>query len=293
MDVPDATLQIATVGLGDILESTVPNVVPEKLSGKKIQTYGNKDITFSVNHSDRRLCNVPHTQARALLGEVTKRNLYEEVGKEMVVGQPINLLDMGAEFYNAFAHIGSGQAVCAEKTVDGITSSVDVHGTKECILNCPLNTSFVASALAWKSDAATPDKTSSVLVSVPLKTREKALLELIAQETMPVHVMSKEELTYAMTEMGHFVNVGFQLGKFSGMDYTGSQLDSEGKIALLFMVRMTKDGAAKEEYFQSETGGKAVVQAKLQKALPDAKLRVNEIETGLFTVQVVVDVEKK
>ena len=39
-------------------------------------------------------------------------------------------------------------------------------------------------------------------------------------------------------------------------------------------------------------GARSVVEGKLKQVLPDAHVRVKEIETGLFSVQVVVDAEK-
>ena len=95
-----------------------------------------------------------------------------------------------------------------------------------------------------------------------------------------------------MEKTGHFVNLGFVGGEFVGTDYTGGRLDSDKKIALHLVIRLSEVGAGLPEYWNSAAGARAVVESKLKEVLPDARVRVKEIETGLFSAQVVVDAEK-
>ena len=90
----------------------------------------------------------------------------------------------------------------------------------------------------------------------------------------------------------HFVNLGFVGGEFVGTDCTGGRLDSDKKIALYLITRLSEVGAGLPEYWNSAVGARSVVEGKLKQVLTDAHVLVKEIETGLFSVQVVVDAEK-
>jgi hypothetical protein len=208
-----------------------------------------------------------------------------------IVAQPQNLCKLGPRFYNVFCHIGAGQCISGEKSENLVTRSIDAHSTEaEVHRACPQNVGFSASTIAWEESLASP-KTTSTVISRPLEDKEKKLLEMIAEETMPVHIMTEDELSFAIEKTGHFENVGFVNGEFFGTDYTGKHLDSDKKVAVHFVVRLSEFGTASPEIWNSPAGARCVVESKVKERLPDARVRVKEVETGLFSVQVVVDAE--
>jgi hypothetical protein len=282
--------QLKEVDIDGVLESTVTNF--RKRVCTHPQDLADKTVEVAVSGVKGRLCRVPHARARVAIGEAATNSLAKKLAAELMIAQPQDLAMLGRNFYNVFAHIGASQFVSAEfaeglvtKTIDARSAEVQIHK------NCPANVSFSASTLAWDA-SPTSTKTTSVALSAPLAEHEKMMLDAIVEETAPVHVMTQDELSYAMEKTGHFVNLGFVGGEFVGTDYTGGRLDSDKKIALHLVIRLSEVGAGLPEYWNSAAGARAVVESKLKEVLPDARVRVKEIETGLFSAQVVVDAEK-
>ena len=280
--------QLVEVDLGGVLESTVPNFRPDV--GSRI--LADKSVEVKVSGVHGHLGRVPHAQARAALGDAATNTVGKALLAELKVAQPRNLVEMGRSFYNVFAHIGAKQLVSAEYSQGLVTKTIDASSAQKQIHNnCPANVTFSASTLAWDA-SPTSTTTTSVALKAALAPQEKMLLDAIVEETAPVHVMTADELAFGMEETGHFVNVGFVNGEFVGTDYTGGRLDSDKKIALHLILRLSEFGAGLPEYWNSAAGARAVVESKLQKTLPDARVRVKEIETGLFSAQVVVAAEQ-
>jgi len=277
-------IEVATDG---ILESTVPNY-REKADDRRL---ADKSVVVTVGGVHGRLTRVSHAVARGAIGEAATKKLMSSLAGELLIAQPQNLKTLAHSFYNAFAHIGSGQCVSAEFSEGLITKTIDSRAAEAQIHNnCPANVSFSASTLAWDA-SATATKTTSVVLTVPMTKQEMSLIDAIVEETAPVHLMSEEDLDFVMQQTGHYVNVGFVNGKFIGTDYTGGHLDSDKKIALHLIVRLKEAGAGLEEYRNSAAGARSVVEKKLKECLPDALVRVKEIETGLFSAQVVIAAE--
>lgn len=282
----------AQVSVRGILESTVPNFRKMQEEVTADRRLADKSVEVTVGGMHGRLCRVSHEKARIAIGDAASKKLISSLVNELTIKQPQDLEPLAKNFYNVFAHIGSKFCVSAEftdglvtKTITSLAAEAQIHR------NCPPNVSFSASTLAWNA-SPTATETTSVVLTSELAEQEKRMLDAMVEETSQVHWMTDEELTFGMEKTGHYVNLGFVNGKFVGTDYTGGRLDSDKKIALHLILRLTEAGAGLPEYWNSAAGARSVVEGKLKEVLPDARVRVKEIETGLFSAQVVLDAEK-
>lgn len=288
LNVGNLCTQVAEVDLGGILESTVPNFRPQ-VDDRQL---ADKSVEVKVKGVHGRICRVSHTQARAAIGEATVNTVGKDLAVELQIAVPKNLKELGRDFYNVFAHIGAKQCISAEFSQGLVTKTITAHAAQQQIKNnCPANVCFSASTIAWDA-SPTATTTTSVVLTATLTDKEKKMLNEVVEETAIVHVMTADELTFGMEKTGHFVNVGFVNGEFVGTDYTGGHIDSDNKVALHLIIRLTDVGAGLSEYWNSAAGARAVVESKMQKATPDAHVYVKEIETGLFSAQAVLCSEK-
>jgi len=298
--VGDLAVCVSTVDIRRILESTVcvSHAGTEVAKLRAGDAPGPKNVTLERGGTRALLRSVSHAHARVVVGDAVKTALRDEApnacsvaaATDLIVLHPKVMDKQDDAFYNVIAHVGAFQNVTGEVTSNFVTSTLSAEATVQKIHT--QNTSqvcFNASRIAWEEDAF---QTTSAMVSVPLDGVEESLLASIAREVAPVHVMTADQLRFHMRQMGNYVNVGFCNGEFTGTDYTGSLLDSDTKIAIHLVVRLSKAGASKEEFWNSEAGPRRFVQSRLQEALPDVSLRVKEIERGLFSVQAVVAVKK-
>jgi hypothetical protein len=100
--------------------------------------------------------------------------------------------------------------------------------------------------------------------------------------------MTKDQLSFIMTKMGHVVTAGFENGVFVGTDYTGQRLDSDKRVALTMTIQTTKFAATQPEYSDPNTSVSTVILRKLQAVLPGIELRIKKIETCSYLVQAIV-----
>jgi hypothetical protein len=287
-----STLALKEMEVGNLMESTVSNVRPRYALGANglPVTLANKHVLMSMGGLCHGLSDMPHLQASEAICEATVAKLDAELGKELQLTK-FMFMERGAPFYNLFVHFGDGQAVVGELAVDGKTTQLSASATADALRSSLSNASFCNSAVAWEGCTGTK-KTSSVVIGVPLAPEEQRRLSQLAHELAPIHSMTKEQLAFFMEDMGHEINVGFEGGKFVGMDYSGTRIDSDTRIAHAFAVHLTPLAKSMREWWDPKTNVNALIQSKVQAVLPGACVRVHAIAKDLRVMQVVFDVHK-
>jgi hypothetical protein len=286
-----STVNIVEVKWNNLCETTVPNVTidVEKTTKSIDQRLGKKNVDISIGGQNLCLANVPHSQARAAIGEVVMNKIETTCGKEL---HEVFLVDMrkGMEFYRLFSQMGGAQCITGQITDrKNVTSFMDARATADALHSRPSNVSFCTSTIAWGGCPIPSNNTTSVTLTVPLAAEEERRMRQIASELTPLHAMTKEHLAFLMNDMGQVVNIGFENGKFYGSDFTGERLDSETRIALFFIVKLTDLAQSLPKYWKNPSGINALIQSEMQAALPGLAVRVRQIETGMHIMQVVVD----
>ncbi len=283
----DITTSIATIPITGVCESTTCNTRIAEEERARAKLLSNKNIQISSDGVSRRLDNIPHGKARAVLGLALQKKLVELFQKEMTFGFPMDMAD-GINFYNVVSSIGNQQCINAESWSRQKTSTLNAHATIDAIRDRSVSTTFCGSTIAWNA-CPQSNITTSAVISVDLEPESKLRLTQIAHELTTVHAMTKDQLTFFMTQMGHEVSLGFEGGTFHATDYTGGRLDSDVRLGFAFTAHTTRLADALPEYLDDKIAKRDVVLRKLQNAFPGTHFRVNEVETGSYLVQMVVN----
>jgi hypothetical protein len=270
----------------NILESTTVNVSVDQEEGHTKKALGSKTISMSINGVLQTMQDVPHEQVRAVIGRQMLKDMNETLGLELTGGFASDI-ELGTEFYNVFAHIGFGRCVTGEKLVANKICTLNARATLEAIHTSCMATSFCNSTIAW--DACPKSKvTTAVVVSMPLHAEEEHRLDQMVHELTTVHAMTKDQLSFIMTKMGHVVTAGFENGVFVGTDYTGQRLDSDKRVALTFTLQTTKLAATLPEYSDPNTSVGTVILRKLGVVFPGIEFRIKQVETSSYLLQAFV-----
>lgn len=248
----------------------------------------NKTVQISIDGHCVELQNIPHVQVRANIAHVMQARLAECLAKQYTVSGAMRM-DLGQRFYNFVSQVGVGLCVTGERSNKTQTSTLNAKSTLDEI-HLPLSmASFCESTLAW--DACPQSKvTTTAVLSMPLDRQERERIAQLAHELTPIHAMTKEQLDNIMTRMGHTVSVGFEGGTFCGTDWSGERLDSDKRIGLAFVLQMAPQTYVHADYTEAKVSASAVLLSKLELVFPDTCMRVKEVETGAFLLQIVVQV---
>lgn len=248
----------------------------------------NKTVQISIDGHCVELHNIPHVQVRANVAHVMQARLVECLANQYTVSGAMRM-DLGQQFYNFVSQVGVGLCVTGESSNKTQTSTLNAKATLDEIHRPVSMASFCESTLAW--DACPQSKvTTTAVLSMPLDREEKERIAQLAHELTPIHAMTKEQLDNIMTRMGHTVSVGFEGGTFSGTDWSGERLDSDKRIGLAFVLQMAPQTYVHADYADANVSASAVLLGKLERLFPDTCMRVKEVETGAFLLQVVVGV---
>jgi len=283
----DITTSIATIPITGVCESTTCNTRVAEEERARAKLLSNKSIQITTDGVSSRLENVPHGKARAALGHALQKKLGEIFQKEMTFGFPMDMAD-GINFYNVVSSIGNQQCISAESSRSQKTSTLNARATVDAIRGRSLSTTFCGSTIAWNA-CPQSNITTSAVIAVDLEPEAKLRLAQIAHELTTVHAMTKDQLTFFMTQMGHQVSLGFEGGTFHATDYTGGRLDSDVRLGFAFTAHTTRFADGLPEYSDEKIGRRDVVLRKLQDVFPGSHFRVNEVETGSYLVQMVVN----
>jgi len=285
-----STIERKQVAVRDLMETTVSNVVGSSARGAPAPL-ANKHVQLTIGGLTQGRRDLSHEAASEAIGTATLAKLTAELGNELQFTKPARMEGKTAGFYNLFVHIGSAQCVSGEVSVNAKTSRLPASTTAQALCSAQTPVAFCSSAVAWNGCPATTVTTSTV-ISVPLAAEEQRRLRQLAHELAPLHSMTREQLAFYMTEMGHAANAGFEGGTFCGMDLKGSRLDSDSCVSLAFVVHRTPLGDAMPEWWDPKTNASALIRSKVQAVLPGADVRVHEIERDLHVMQVVFDTTK-
>lgn len=248
----------------------------------------NKNVQISIEGHCLELHNIPHAQVRANIAHVVQAQLTECLAKEYTVNGGMRM-DLGKGFYNFVSQVGVDLAVTAECSSNTHTSTLDAKATAdEMHLACSM-ASFSESTLTWDA-CPQSNVTRTAVLSVPMCREEKERIAQLAHELTPIHAMTKEQLDNILTRMGHTVSVGFEGGMFTGTDWSGESLDSDDRVALAFVLQMLPQTYVHKDYANANVSASAVLRGKLDLLFPGTCMRVKEIETGAFLLQVMVHV---
>jgi hypothetical protein len=248
----------------------------------------NKSVQITIDGHCLELHNIPHAQIRANVAHVVQAQLAKCLAKEYTVHGGMRM-DLGKSFYNFVSQVGVDLAVTGECTSKTQTSTLDAKATAdEMHLACSM-ASFSESTLAWDA-CPQSNVTRTAVLSVPLCREEKERIAQLAHELTPIHTMTKEQLDNILTLMGHTVSVGFEGGTFTGTDWSGESLDSDNRVALAFVLQMLPQTYVHADYANADVSASTVLRAKLELLLPGTCMRVKEVETGAFLLQVMVQV---
>jgi hypothetical protein len=280
------TISQVEICANKILESTTGNVRIDDEGYGTGNVLAAKTINMSINGVLQTMHDVPHEKVRLVVGSELVHEVDRTNGRELISGNGTNI-EGGRPFYNVFAHIGLGRCVTGETSVDNKTSTLSASATLEAINSSCMATSFCNSTIAW--DACPNSKvTTAVVISMPLHAEEEHRLDQLVHELTTIHTMTKDQLSFIMTKMGHVVTAGFENGVFVGTDYTGQRLDSDKRVALTMTIQTTKFAATQPEYSDPNTSVSTVILRKLQAVLPGIELRIKKIETCSYLVQAIV-----
>lgn len=246
----------------------------------------NKTVQISVDGHCVELHNIPHVQLRANVAHVMHARLAECLAKQYSVSGAMRM-DLGQSFYNFVSQVGVGLCITGESSNKTQTSTLNAKSTLDEIHRPVSMASFCESTLAW--DACPQSKvTTTAVLAMPLDRQETERIAQLAHELTPIHAMTKEQLDNIMTRMGHTVSVGFEGGTFCGTDWSGERLDSDKRIGLAFVLQMAPQTYVHADYADAKVSASAVLLSKLELLFPDTCMRVKEVETGAFLLQVVV-----
>lgn len=252
----------------------------------------NKNVKISINGHFLELHNIPHDQVRANVAHVVQVKLVEAFAKQYRVCAGIDMRK-GKNFYNFVSQVGAHLAVtgeCTKKTGTSTqTSTLNAKATAdEMHLACSM-ASFSESTLTWEENSKS-DVTSTAVISVPLCREEKERIAQLAHELTTIHAMTKDQLDNILTNMRHTVSVGFEGGTFIGTDWSGESLDSDNSVALAFVLQMLPQTSVHADYANADVSAAQVLQAKIELMFTGASIRVKEVETGAFLMQVLLQV---
>lgn len=252
----------------------------------------NKSVDISINGHLLELINIPHDQVRAKIAHVVQEKLVAAFAKQYTVCAGIDMRQ-GKYFYNFVSQVGAHLAVtgeCTSKTGTSTqTSTLNAKATAdEMHLACSI-ASFSESTLTWEENSKS-NVTSTAVLSVPLCREEKERIAQLAHELTTIHAMTKDQLDNILTNMRHTVSVGFEGGTFTGTDWSGESLDTDSSVAVAFVLQMMPQTLVHADYANANVSASDVLQSKIERIFTGASVRVKEVETGAFLLQVLLQV---